>query len=271
MTPRCRSAFAFVSVATISLLAAPTTGHSTPVQPSAGLVIRGPGNSFADVVWKADVTLLAEESVVETIGSYGGFAIYSLPDLRFKGGFVTVPAFEETNHPFGPLPYSRREIELRGGSYRIFLLGDAATSIDVPAAGLRRPARIVTSEPASIDAEVLDLSSLPSAPHAARNVPVEIRENSRVFMVALQVAEHHQASRMDVCVTERGGRECLLGGRPSNGALFMSPGGLFDGHFMSIVAGMPREGPSDLVFRVDGVGLANTLLGFYLIVHTDAA
>lgn len=232
------------------------------------LTIRGSASSYVDVEIAESVVVHTGETRVSTEGQYAGFLILSLPDKSFKTGGVSVPAFDDTGHPFGPLTMSRPSVELEPGAYRVHLFAEAPAVVHTPLGGAVRSLRVRPSKPASVEAGVVSLTSEYAALHGRGAVAVDIQPGSRVLMATLQVTEHHQASRMAVCVADPGTPDCaaLRDRGVGSDALYPAPS-VSRSYFLTETGGTPQPGPADLLFSVDGVGLAETLLGFYLVIQ----
>lgn len=238
-----------------------------PGDTSRTLTIKGSSSSYVDVDIADAVLVRVAETEVAMDGEYGGFLVEPLSDRGNGGGAVSVRAFDATGQPFGPLALSRPEIELEPGSYRVYLFADGPTVVRVPLDGATRSLRVRPVEAVDVDAAVVDLASARPAAYAARRVSVETRPGSRVAMAILQVAQHHQASRMALCVADPETPDCTAAGRGvGNIGLFPAPS-VFRGYLLAYAGGVPSPGPAELVFSVEGVGVAEALLGFYLVVH----
>ena len=240
--------------------------HSSAPALGDTLNIKGYSSSYVDVELAETILVRVAETHVATEGEYGGFRVESLSGGNVAGA-VSVPAFDATGQPFGPLLVSRPDVKLEPGPYRVYLFADGPTVVRVPLSGATRSLRLRPVEAADVDAGVLDLATVRPVAHAARRVPVGIRPGSRVMMAALQVAQLHQASRMAVCVAEPGTPDCALTGRGVRSDALYPALSIGRSYLLTRAGGSPEPGPSDLMFTIDGAGLADALLGFYLVVH----
>lgn len=259
-----RGAFVVAMLIT-ALLVAPSPARSN--EGTAILTLRGESNSYAEVRLDAPATVRPSETAVSTTGTYAGFAIYAMPGHHFRTALYWVTAFEEMGSPFPPLTFSRNEVVLDPGVYRIYLVADGPSTVKTRIEGLARPLKLRPATLARMEAGVLDLAVAPLATLGAASIPVRFREGGQVFMIAMQVAHYHQASRMAMCVADPGVRDCALGARNVYSDFLFPAPSVFRGYFRAFAAGDPRPGAADLVFNVAGVGLSESLLGFYLVIH----
>jgi hypothetical protein len=260
-TRRWRAAIIGLTLLIGSVGAAPVAAVEAT---SAALVLKGASSAYVDVEFSTPFTPLDSEVAVSTEGTYAGYAIYGLEN-GLRSGLVSIPAFDRTGQPFGPATFTLQR-ELPAGLYRVYLIADGESKVQVPVDGLAQRLRLRPETPARIDAGVVDLATFPLIDHGAARVPVELGQGNWLYMAALQVVEHHQASRMSVCAAAAGG-DCLVhDAGPGSSGVYSAPS-LFPGYFLHETGGTAREGLTDLLFDIDGVGVSKALLGFYFVMH----
>lgn len=246
------------------LQAPPSAAEDVPVKM---LTLKGDHGAYADFAVADSVTIVPGDSIIHTDGSYAGFTLYSLPDHKLKSGRTLIPAFEATGHPFGPLTHVLPQ-DLGPGMYRVYLFTDGATTIQIPLQGLSRPLRVRPKSPASVEAGVLDLAKYPLLLHGSARVSIDVGEPNWMYLVALETAPASAGSRMSVCAAPRGAIDCAVHGE-SPGGTALYPGVGVQSYALKFSQGSAASGPKDLLFSVDGAGIADSLLGFYVLVHTS--
>lgn len=206
----------------------------------------------------------SRDFLVDTNGTYAGFAIERLDNRKLAVGGVRIPSMD-LNGRFPMIATLAHGGVLEPGSYRILLLTDGRTTLRIRTRGFSSQLRLHPLGKALGEGEVFPLGLGTPTPIAHERRPVQIPPKAIAVLASQLEAEAGQINYLNHCLSNA--EPCQLGDSQDQTLLEPCPGCGASGIAMSMVyqRGQLPAGDYEAVYTAGTAGITRIAQGFVLI------